>query len=436
MPRFGYGASVYRATAEAVLDANEYDRKAIVADALTRKPGSKPGEHYRDLAVALKIVRLRVGPELFAPLQQRLGAYIDQQEDDRDSRRWVSMYALTDPALFQWWGTREWAARVCCRIYGYARQVADLDHVEMQAARQPAYTFLALLAVLDERDLPGWREVRAALVLPERQKQTVRDGTTRRGMIRPQAKCVALQYPGNKRALARPVMKMLDLPQGATLVEPFCGTAAVSLTVKAHRPDVKIRLNDKKRAVVAFHKTLRDDPDFMIERLHNDKPDREKHERYRQAVLADEGDEKALGWMLYYLTMYSFRGFGIVFSTSTAGTLANREESLRRNSRLLQGATITHGDFREVMRRVKRGQYIYLDPPYRGTEVKLYAPFTNKDREDLLCCLLRASVAGKRFVLSDDNPDQTWLEYGDWTEITECRVRHRDPEVLVMSLAE
>ena len=96
------------------------------------------------------------------------------------------------------------------------------------------------------------------------------------------------------------------------------------------------------------------------------------------------------------------------------------EDGLRRASTLLRDVVIAEKDFAEVTRNLKKGDFVYLDPPYvplsKTAAFTAYASkgFGTKDQERLLRELVRLRARGVNAVLSNADTPQTRKLYEDF----------------------
>ena len=186
-------------------------------------------------------------------------------------------------------------------------------------------------------------------------------------------------YQGSKRAIASDILRYLPRDT-ARLVEPFCGSAAVSIAASARGLASEFWLNDLNEPLMRLWSSILDAP----EELSRD---------YMALWVAQRSDRKAFfnkarrqfnrsprpDLLLYLLARivkgsvrYSAAG---EFNQSADNRRAGmRPPKMRRQivdvSHLLAGkTTLTSVDFREVVRQATEHDTIYLDPPYQGTSL-------------------------------------------------------------------
>lgn len=185
-----------------------------------------------------------------------------------------------------------------------------------------------------------------------------------------------IPYQGSKRQLARLIVGFF--PDGADrLFEPFCGSAAVSLAAAHLGRAKRFVLNDINQPLMALWAAILDDPEALAagyrrlwrrqlgdERAFYD----EVRDRFNQEQRPDD--------LLYLLARcvkaavrYNSRG---EFNNSpdnrrkgaAPDTMTRR---IRRASDLLRKRTaVSAMDYRDMLKRARATDIVYLDPPYQG----------------------------------------------------------------------
>jgi len=185
-----------------------------------------------------------------------------------------------------------------------------------------------------------------------------------------------IPYQGSKRQLARYIVSLF--PQEARrLVEPFAGSAAVSLAAGHMRRVKRWVVNDLNRPLMDLWVEIVRRPDEISSkyaRLWKAQRGREReyYDRVRDRFNAHHRPED----FLYLLARcvkaairYNSRG---EFNNSPDNRrLGAAPETMRRHilgaSALLNGRSVLSAlDYRETLEAVKPGDVVYLDPPYQG----------------------------------------------------------------------
>lgn len=184
------------------------------------------------------------------------------------------------------------------------------------------------------------------------------------------------QYQGSKRALASLILRYL--PERVTrLVEPFCGSAAVSIAAAARGRATEFWLNDQNKPLAellalminnpvelakSYEELWRADHDDALEHYYQV---REQFNRHQDARL-----------LLYLLARcvkgaVRYNGEGLFNQSPDKRRLGTRPETMKQNiaavSALLRGKTIvTSSSYEDVLANVRPDDVVYLDPPYQG----------------------------------------------------------------------
>ena len=184
-------------------------------------------------------------------------------------------------------------------------------------------------------------------------------------------------YQGSKRAIARHILPFV--PRGtACLIEPFCGSGAVSIAAAYHGLANSFILNDINAPLMNLWSWILDRPEDLAEgyeRLWNEQRPHRREFFFR--IRGEFNSSHRPDHMLYLLARivkgsvrYSSEG---VFNQSADNRRwGMRPWKMRRQilgvSSLLSGKThLSATDFRNVVFNAKKSDLIYMDPPYQGT---------------------------------------------------------------------
>lgn len=189
-----------------------------------------------------------------------------------------------------------------------------------------------------------------------------------------------VQYQGSKRRLASQILKYL--PQDCTrLIEPFAGSAAVSLAAAYHRKAKYFHLNDLNGPLIGILQAVVEDPATLCsqyELLWQEQFSYPEHTNHYYAVRDrfNQGEQSPAN--LLYLLARCVKG-AVRYNQNGA---FNQSPDRRRHgtkpkimsdnvhaiSKLLKGrTTFSNVDYREVLQRATPEDIVYLDPPYQGT---------------------------------------------------------------------
>ena len=183
-----------------------------------------------------------------------------------------------------------------------------------------------------------------------------------------------LKWVGGKRQLLADIMPLIN-QKCSTYVEPFVGGGAVFFELQPK----KAIINDYNTELINVYKVIREFPEELIALL--EKHNRENSQEYFYQLRAlDRTDEYARisniqkAARIIYLNKTCYNGLYRVNSAgqfnAPYGKYKNpnivNAETIRAMSRYLQNPKITikQGDYKEALKGLRKGAFVYLDPPY------------------------------------------------------------------------
>lgn len=222
-----------------------------------------------------------------------------------------------------------------------------------------------------------------------------------------------IQYQGSKRNLASAILRYV--PQGIErLVEPFAGSAAISVAAAAKGLARRFWINDLNKPLAELLSLVAERPEELAgfyERLWNRQhPDSLEH-YYR---VRDEFNATQDPRLFLYLLARCVKGSvrynseGLLNQSPDKRRQGTRPETMRKNilgvAKLLQGkAEFTSLDYREVLQKVEATDLIYMDPPYQGVcgnrDARYYAGI---DYDEFVDALQAIADRNLLFIISYD----------------------------------
>lgn len=176
-----------------------------------------------------------------------------------------------------------------------------------------------------------------------------------------------LRWAGSKKQLL-PVLSQYWTGEYARYVEPFAGSASLFFRV---RPESAI-LGDINRELIATYRQVKTRVSAVISTLGGLTKGRDEYLQLRRMEPTSfTGAARAARFI--YLNRFCFNGlyrtnrsgnFNVPYGGDRAGNLPTAD-GLRRCSKLLKNAELVTGDFEEVLKRVRPGDFVYLDPPFQ-----------------------------------------------------------------------
>jgi DNA adenine methylase len=185
-----------------------------------------------------------------------------------------------------------------------------------------------------------------------------------------------IPYQGSKRGIASYILKYFP-GDVETLIEPFAGSAAVSLAVACHRKARRFAINDVNEPLIKLWDQMINHPQKIAaayEKLWHNQQGKER-EFYDDIRIRFNQTQRA-DYLLYLLARcvkaavrYNSNGeFNQSPDNRRKGALPSTMLSqIVGASSLLKGRTaLAWKDYREIVRDASVADLVYLDPPYQG----------------------------------------------------------------------
>ena len=222
-----------------------------------------------------------------------------------------------------------------------------------------------------------------------------------------------IPYQGSKRLLAGEILSRIPTQVGR-LVEPFAGSAAISLAVAHAGISSSFWINDAHAPLISLWDAILNHPASLskgYERLWFEQEGRERE--YFKIVRDLFNKDRRPEHFLYLLARCVKAAVRYNANGEFNNTPDNRRkgakpkvmsERIRGASELLARKTLlTSTDYREVLSKCDSGDLVYLDPPYQGVCLNRdnrYAPKVN--HEEFWDCLDDLNRRDSLFVVSYD----------------------------------
>lgn len=183
-----------------------------------------------------------------------------------------------------------------------------------------------------------------------------------------------LKWVGGKRQLLDSILPLI--PEYTTYYEPFVGGGAVLF----HTQPKKAVINDSNEELINIYTVIKEEPEALISLL--EKHRQENSQEYFYEVRALDRDRERYSELtavqraarIIYLNKTCYNG---LFRVNRAGEFNSpwgkyknpnitNETTIRAMSHYLNKAKITVmcGDYREALKGLRKGAFVYLDPPY------------------------------------------------------------------------
>jgi DNA adenine methylase len=217
-----------------------------------------------------------------------------------------------------------------------------------------------------------------------------------------------LRWAGSKRKLL-PKLRTFWTKDHRRYVEPFAGSACLFFALKPS----KAILGDLNRELISTFIEIKYRPSAVLRELAKLPPWSRKVYMRLRSLDALSLRPAARAARFVYLNRFCFNGiyrtnlsgqFNVPYSGDRCGDLPS-DDVFRLCSRRLRGARLVVGDFERVLMQARKGDLVYMDPPYavRGQRVfREYDPstFTPEDIARLRAWMVRLNDAGISFLVS------------------------------------
>ncbi|OKH40738.1 DNA adenine methylase [Calothrix sp. HK-06] len=185
-----------------------------------------------------------------------------------------------------------------------------------------------------------------------------------------------IQYQGSKRGIASTILNFLP-KKIERLVEPFAGTAAMSVAASAQRVSQQYWINDLNKPLIQLLELIIEHPYDVVDgysQVWNEQiGDSIKH--YYQ--IRDKFNTSNDPILFLYLLARCVKGAvrynneGLFNQSPDKRRKGTQPEKMFKNiegvSKLLKGKCVfTSFDYKEVLSQVKSTDFVYMDPPYQG----------------------------------------------------------------------
>ena len=222
-----------------------------------------------------------------------------------------------------------------------------------------------------------------------------------------------IQYQGSKRNLATHILQFLP-KQVSRLVEPFAGTAAISVAMSANQITRRFWLNDLNKPLIELLALAIEKPneiaDFYLELWNEQHIDSVAHYFKVRSRFNETNDPKLFLYVLARCVKGSVRynSEGLFNQSPDKRRKGTRPETMRKNiagvSSLLKGkCKFTSLDYREVLEQIQDGDFIYMDPPYQGVCGNRDSRYLSGiDFDDFVLALEQLNRKGATFAISYD----------------------------------
>lgn len=206
-----------------------------------------------------------------------------------------------------------------------------------------------------------------------------------------------LKWAGGKRALLKDLDKYFP-EKFNDYYEPFLGAGSVFFYIKQKYKPKKCFLSDINKDLINTYIHVRDKPELLIKHLKYFKKNNSEEFYYemRKKFNLKKIRNVRRSALFIYLNKTCYNGlyrenskgeFNVPFGKYNHPEIYN-EKTILFASNLLKNVEIKHQDYNEIKNKIKKNDFIYLDPcydPLKKTSFTQYTKnkFTLKDRDKL-----------------------------------------------------
>jgi DNA adenine methylase len=201
-----------------------------------------------------------------------------------------------------------------------------------------------------------------------------------------------LRWAGSKRQMLSELREFIP-PSFSRYVEPFAGSARLFFEIAPHASI----LGDINSELIDTYKLIKINWQEVAQALEAIPPGKESYYNLRSRPLESfSAQERAARFI--FLNRFCFNGlyrtnlfgqFNVPYGGDRSGKLPTRVD-LEMVSGLLSQAMLVSDCFQETLRLVKRGDFVYMDPPYAKKRERSFTEYSAAGFGDKELCLLRS----------------------------------------------
>lgn len=223
-----------------------------------------------------------------------------------------------------------------------------------------------------------------------------------------------LRWAGSKRQILPLIEAHFVRGSFERYIEPFAGSACLFFSIAPKRAI----LGDINAELMLMYRSVKKSPTEVLQELKGRRRSKREFLRMRSTDPCTLVPATRAARFIY-LNRFCFNGlyrtnqsgrFNVPFGASNTGALPNRD-TLLACSKALRKARLITGDFESVLRHAKRGDFVYMDPPYAVDTRRVFneydsTNFSSKDVKRVRRSMEQLDRSGVKFVVSyADSPE-------------------------------
>lgn len=175
-----------------------------------------------------------------------------------------------------------------------------------------------------------------------------------------------LRWAGSKKQIVRHLASYYSKDR-SRYVEPFAGSACLFFFLEPQRAV----LGDLNHQLISTLRQVKYRPASVVRHLGSFKRGKREYLRLR-ATKPESLTPARRAARFIYLNRFCFNGlyrtnraglFNVPYGGGKSGQIPSAG-AVRISSKVLRNAALVSGDFSKVLRRVRKGDFVYMDPPY------------------------------------------------------------------------
>jgi DNA adenine methylase len=216
-----------------------------------------------------------------------------------------------------------------------------------------------------------------------------------------------------------------------TYYEPFLGGGAVFFELARRKAFKKAVLADANAELIACYTAIRDDVDGVLEELSRPEYEYDKKKYLAMRARTSAGPIRDAARFVYlnrtcFNGLYRVNrsgGFNVPFGKYSNPTIRD-ERTLRAASEALSGVTLLCCDFETTLKGIRKGDAVYIDPPYAPTSNTsnftsyTESGFSEEDHRRLAARFAKLAWSNISVVLSNSSVPLTAELYGKWEPVS------------------
>lgn len=219
-----------------------------------------------------------------------------------------------------------------------------------------------------------------------------------------------LRWAGSKRKVLTRLRDYWDPARHLRYIEPFAGSACLFFELQPKRAI----LGDSNRDLIKLYRAVKKNPEPLFDMLASIPRNAETYYKWR-AKRIDKDDASMRAVRFLYLNRNCFNGiyrtnadgqFNVPFGGKNGKPVGELlKDDFMRAAERLKHARLVEGDFAKTLESVRKGDFVYLDPPFAVSSRRVFTQYGKKlfDKRDvgrLATELRRIHSIGAEFLVS------------------------------------